>query len=182
MIKIIIESKSSHTKDYIRACKVDLQTLMSCETIDDVNNAQWETADYNRIINKHIDKGYSIEDAIEKEVDNLMDLIKTLKSNYTHEVEYEEEIPAVVSKLHDALDNKYSLLSETGDKITYEPVENASHKDCIKFVDDVVSAVDGKYSGTGRGGSWTMWDILTDTGIRLKAGWNQDDNWEIIIQ
>lgn len=45
-----------------------------------------------------------------------------------------------------------------------------SRQDLIQFVDDVKDCIDGEYSGTGRGGSWTAWDLRSDTGVLVKVG------------
>ena len=45
-----------------------------------------------------------------------------------------------------------------------------SREDLISFVDDVKATVGGRFSGTGRGGSWTAWDLISENNISLKVG------------
>lgn len=175
-------SKSLQTKNYIEACKVDLKNVLNCNSLEDLNNIDWKSGSlYVGVIKRLVDEGFSFEEIIDNIEYRLLNVLQNAKSRYAEEVAYEKEIPNVLSKLHSTLDTEYRLLSETDKSLEYEPVFGATHQDCINFVDKVVESVDGKYSGTGRGGSWTMWSILTDKNIRLQAGWSHNDNWTVII-
>lgn len=54
--------------------------------------------------------------------------------------------------------------------------------DVVAFVDKVVELVGGAYSGTGRGYSWTVWNIATPDSHEIRAGYDRNsDNFRIDI-
>ncbi len=79
---------------------------------------------------------------------------------------------------------RYPLITSDNNTWVFEAPEGATHDDCIEFVDRVVEAVNGRYYGTGRGGSWTAWNIAAPGKIRLKAGWVKysDDKFFVEIE
>ena len=57
--------------------------------------------------------------------------------------------------------------------IVVEP-EGSTREDLIEFVDSIKGIIGGRYYGTGRGGSWTAWNLMSPDGVEFQAGFNSD--------
>lgn len=167
----------------LAALRSDIKLLMNCDTAADVKAHAKEFQMYNcaNIIERKMVKGMSEADAIDSTETYLMNCLNQWKSDM---VKFRDDA-AVAMKTFNTVKNalsQYELISADEERcvLKYRPIEGAAHKDCIEFVDAVVAAVNGKYNFTGRGGSWTRWDIRTADGVILKAGWDDDgDTWSV---
>ena len=167
----------------LAALRGDIKLLMNCDTAEDVKAHAEEFQMYNcaNIIERKMAKGMSEADAIDSTETYLMNCLSQWKSDM---VKFRDEA-AVAMQTFNTVKNalsQYELISADEERcvLKYRPIEGAAHKDCIEFVDAVVAAVNGKYNFTGRGGSWTRWDIRTADGVMLKAGWDDDgDTWSV---
>ena len=167
----------------LAALRGDIKLLMNCDTAEDVKAHAEEFQMYNcaNIVERKMERGMSEADAIDSTETYLMNCLSQWKSDM---VKFRDEA-AVAMQTFNTVKNalsQYELISADEEKcvLKYKPVEGAAHKDCIEFVDAVVAAVNGKYNFTGRGGSWTRWDIRTADGVMLKAGWDDDgDTWSV---
>ena len=178
----IVGGSSEELKTQLLGIQKDFKSLARCETLEDVNNAQWSYWRIDNLINHAVSKqGKSVEEAIDDMLDSLHEDIQKLKLDIQEKIEYEQKSNELMIYL-EHLDGEYDLVSNDGQVMLFNAPEGATHRDCIAFVDDVVSAIEGRYYGTGRGGSWTAWDILSKDGIYLKAGWRGNDQWFIELQ
>ena len=167
----------------LTALRGDIKLLMNCDTAEDVKVHAEEFQMYNcaNIVERKMAKGMSEADAIDSTETYLMNCLSQWKSDM---VKFRDEA-AVAMQTFNTVKNalsQYELISADEERcvLKYRPIEGAAHKDCIEFVDAVVAAVNGKYNFTGRGGSWTRWDIRTADGVMLKAGWDDDgDTWSV---
>lgn len=178
---------SRHTSDdifdTIVNLQADLKSLAQCSTIEDVDAVEWKAWRLSNFIHNEIERnGVSVNDAIQDNIEWLCDQIKKTKQDYRNTLDYEQNAVKLMKEIEAKLRQvQYHILSADDTKIVVQPPENANHRDCITFVDNVVVAIDGKFHGTARGGSWTQWDLLSSGGVRFKAGW-EDDNWVVILQ
>lgn len=167
----------------LAALRSDIKLLMNCDTAEDVKAHAEEFQMYNcaNIVERKMAKGMSEADAIDSTETYLMNCLSQWKSDM---VKFRDEAAVAMQTFNTVKDalSQYELISADEEKcvLKYKPIEGAVHKDCVEFVDAVVAAVNGKYNFTGRGGSWTRWDIRTADGVMLKAGWDDDgDTWSV---
>lgn len=170
----------------IKALKRDRRTAASLDpdttTYEDLKSIPWECGRYPLIwIKNREQNGVSVEECIDDLIDGFMSHIDDLKENISARDKYRTQVYALKPNLSSYLDDNYNVIDQTEDSWKIEPPAGATHKDCIAFVDDIVDFVNGRYWGTGRGGSWTVWDLLSDGKVQLKAGWTRDDKWYVEI-
>jgi hypothetical protein len=130
-------------------------------------------------------KGLPIEDCIDYIIQEAYEWLKLVQKEYNEKLEYDKKVDLLSTTLNKFLQSNYIVLdydkNTEGCCWTIEAPTNATHEDCIDFVDSIVATTYGKYSGTGRGGSWSKWWIVAD-GVRLEAGWkDHSNNWEVTI-
>ena len=170
-------------KKHFQDLRADIKLLFNCETVEEVFEHESEFKEFNcaNIIKRKLDKGMSPEDALDFMSDYLMRTWNQWKTDMAVFKSNADKAMAAFNAVKNAL-SQYELISADEERcvLKYRPIEGATHKDCVEFVDAVVAAVDGKYDFTGRGGSWTRWDIRTADGIMLKAGWDDHgDTWSV---
>ncbi len=174
---------ASGAKRRLSELRNDLKIMLNCDTLADVQAHKDEFVMYNcaNIVERYVEKGMSEEDAIEKMQTQIMRTWNKWKEDVVKFRADADNAYATFNKVKDAL-TQYELIEANEDAciLKYRPIDGATHKDCVEFVDAVVAAVKGRYNFTGRGGSWTRWDILTSEGVALKAGWDSDgDIWSV---
>ena len=170
-------------KKHFQDLRADIKLLFNCETVEEVFEHESEFKEFNcaNIIKRKLDKGMSPDDALEFMSDYLMRTWNQWKADMVVFKSNADKAMIAFNAVKKKL-SQYELISADEDScvLKYRPIEGATHKDCVEFVDAVVAAVDGKYDFTGRGGSWTRWDIRTADGIMLKAGWDDHgDIWSV---
>lgn len=173
----------SDARERIAALRGDIKLFMTCDTVEDVkaHAKEFQIYDCVNLVERKMAKGMTESEAIDSTETYLMKCLSQWKSDI---VKFKDDAANAMRSFNivkDAL-SQYELISADEDNcvLKYQPVEGATHKDCIQFVDAVVAAVDGRYDGTGRGGSWTRWDIITSDGVKLKAGWEgKEDIWSV---
>lgn len=155
--------------------KRDFKMLAKCVSFDDVQSVEWATWNITNFIKRDIQKGLSEEEAIDGLLDWMYNQINNTKQELEQAKEYEEKSSGLMNNLANGvggLSSMYDVIQVTKEFILIQPWKDAKHKDCIQFVDQVVNLLNCSFSGTGRGGSWTQWNLVTDTGVRLSAGWS----------
>lgn len=170
-------------KKHFQDLRADIKLLFNCETVEEVFEHESEFKEFNcaNIIKRKLDKGMSPEDALDFMSDYLMRTWNQWKTDMAVFKSNADKAMTAFNAVKNAL-SQYELISADEERcvLKYRPIEGATHKDCIEFVDAVVAAVNGKYDFTGRGGSWTRWDIRTADGVMLKAGWDDHgDTWSV---
>lgn len=144
---------------------------------------------YDSVVRQYEQKGLSIEDCIDKLIDELRYWVKYGNEQQQKKVEYDNTIDnRLIPKITKYLNNNYTVIDTDRDDehmfwCVKPPVEGES---VIDFVDGIVATVNGDYTFTGRGGSWSVWNLVTSDGIQLKAGWDIrydkfGDNWMVEI-
>lgn len=144
---------------------------------------------YNSVVRQYEQKGLSIEDCIDKLIDELRYWVKYGNEQQQKKAEYDNTIDnRLIPKITKYLNNNYTIIDTDHDDehmfwCVRPPVEGES---VIDFVDGIVATVNGDYTFTGRGGSWSVWNLVTSDGIQLKAGWDTrydkfGDNWMVEI-
>lgn len=167
-------------RDQLRAYRHDRRWLAKCETVEDVMNGDWWSWRFDKFISSDIEKGEDFDDIIDGYLDSLQAQIQQLKKDVEDAFEYEDQVKRDFQVLRSFCKRNYNLIGESDYSLLIAPPEGATQKDCINFVDDLVSAIDGEYVETGRGGSWSVWNICSYDGARFKAGW-KDKNWFVEI-
>lgn len=181
---ISYERSSQGLRDKLSGLKKDFKNLSRCDSLEDVKSTEWNYWRVDNFIQMAVDGGKSEEEAIDDMLDSIYQDIQSTKADIDNRSAYEQEADRLMTHL-EHLDGAYELISNDGNIMIFNAPEGANHRDCIEFVDDVVSAIQGKYSGTGRGGSWTVWDLRSSSGIYFKAGWYNSTGsgkWYIEVQ
>lgn len=178
------------TTNYIglyHALKADRRKVASLDpdtaTYEDLHQIDWASGRTSSlIVDSNEEKGMSVEDCIEDLIDTFQQRLAFCKNEMDKERDYKARAEQLREILNAFLDDEYNVIDETESSWTIEPPAGATHQDCIEFVDSVKDEIDGRYHGTGRGGSWTVWDLLSSDNVRVKAGWTRDDMWYVEIQ
>ena len=184
----IQESRFDRYPDSIKQVKAYIRKIASLDpnvtTYEDLMSLDWSGM---RMIEDEIrrceSKGLSVEDCIDSVIEDLRYWVKWMNDEMKKSSEYKDKIDRVYSVLDTFLQSNYKVQnkidSSEGYFWTIIPPKNADHDDCIAFVDSVVDAVNGHYNTTGRGGSWSRWNIICDDGVRLSAGWLGRTYWSV---
>ena len=157
-------------KQAIRSRENDLDYLDTCYTLEDVTDHEYEVFNAVQLIreleaNAEIDSREIIEDYIEKLTPGL--------TYYYHE--YEET--------HRILQRFYMYVNQLKSVIDIQlvdgqwariPIGGRNPEDLIELVDLINDVLGSKYHGTGRGGSWTAYNIWTPDKVELKIGTTRD--------
>ena len=176
-------------REFIRELRLDLSKVASIDTqsctYDDILSLDVSRGARDIIkncVDKAQKKGWTPEDCVDDilvEIQGWMDWFKQeLKDRQEQDIKADE----IYRILDNFLNNNYEVIEQKFEngyfEFVIEPSELSDHSDCINFADDIVAAVKGRYYGTGRGGSWSMWNILAYNGLELKAGWkDHSDNF-----
>ena len=170
----------SRLQQELNGLRQDRKALINCETIEDIEAVEWYYFNVPRIVKQQMGLGQTLEESIDSMLDTIHEYIKKTKQEIVQSREYAAKKAQVFETLHD-LSDRYELVDITESKLIFNPPEGATHEDCIHFVDDVVNLVNGKYVFTGRGGSWTRWDLKSDSGVNLQAGWEGNGLWSVNV-
>lgn len=143
---------------------------------------------YDSVVRQYEQKGLPIENCIDKLIDELRYWVKYIEEQQQHKTEYDNAINnRLVPEITKYLNNNYTVIdTEYDDEHMFWCIEPVEGESVIDFVDGVVATVKGDYTLTGRGGSWSAWNLITPDGIQLKAGWDiyhdkYGDNWMVEI-
>lgn len=177
------------TTDYAglyQALRADRRKVASLDpdttTYEDLAAIEWDSSRTTSwIIDSDREKGMSVEDCIEDLIDTFQERLAFCKNEMDKERDYNARAEQLRDILSTFLDEEYNVIDETESSWIIEPPAGATHQDCIAFVDSIKDTIDGRYHGTGRGGSWTVWDLLSADNVRVKAGWTRDDMWYVEI-
>lgn len=178
------ELTSEGLKQKLQYLRKDLKLLARCQTLEDALSTDWHTFRYGNFLSRKVDKGVDFDTALDEEIESIMELIQRTKRDYNERIVYEKNAEDDMNLLLRGLkERNYNIIEIREDFIVIQPDLESTHSDCIKFVDDVVDILNGRYHGTGRGGSWTQWDIVSSNNVRFKAGWStsfdpaEEDTW-----
>lgn len=168
------------------ALKADRRKVASLDpdttTYEDLNAIEWRSGRIcASIVQLDKEKGLSVEECIDDLIDTFQEHLAYCKNEMDKERDYKARAEQLRDILSAFLDEEYNVIDETEFGWIIDPPAGATHEDCIAFVDDVKDAIDGRYHGTGRGGSWSTWDLLSADNVRVKAGWTRDDMWQVVI-
>ena len=185
-MKKYIKSSTDYAGWY-RALKADRRKVASLDpdttTYEDLHQIDWESGrTSSQIVDSNEKKGMNVEDCIEDLIDTFQENLAYCKNEMDKERDYNASAEQLHGSLSAFLDDAYNVIDETEFSWIIEPPVDATHQDCIAFVDDVKDAIDGRYYGTGRGGSWTAWGLLSADNVRVTAGWTRDNMWYVEIQ
>ena len=166
----------------------DIKYVLNSDNIEDIRAYDKEGQGeyilsklFDSIMNK---RNMSFEDAKEDVIDFLYRTRADAKSELKLRNKGSLESKSIMNKVKSELSKDYKLVSESENTLYFKAPDNSTHDDCIAFVDKVVAVSGGKYAFTGRGGSWTQWDILTPEGSHIKAGYDYSnkDNYAVYFK
>lgn len=162
--------------------KKDIKTLLQCNNVEDLNNAEWEVHKLNKSINRIMkDTDRSFDDIVDEFVESLVHEIKSLKTDVLKKEEKLENGKKWISTLTNSLEsNGYKVIRADEESLIVEGNGN-NQDDCVAFVDTVVSIIKGKYHGTGKGGSWTTWEVMSEDNIPFRVECDRNNNFKIEI-
>ena len=172
-----------------KSIKSDIRKVASVDpdvsTYEDLKHIDLNNRYLLVVIDRCERKGLDVDDCIDYVIQYAQTWLKRIDDEYKETDDYNKKVDALISIIDRFLNTNYTVIDKVENQKniiwTVKAPEGADHDDCISFVDSVVSAVNGRYYGTGRGGSWSMWDILSN-GVEFKAGWkDHSDDWEVKI-
>lgn len=166
----------------------DIKNVLNSDNIEDIRAYDKESqGEY--ILPKLFDirmnkRNMSFEDAKEDVIDFLYRTRANAKSELELRNKRSLESKSIMNKVKSELSKDYKLVFESENTLYFKAPDNSTHDDCIAFVDKVVAASGGEYTATGRGGSWTQWNILTPGGSSIKAGYDYSnkDNYAVYFE
>ena len=166
----------------------DIKYVLNSDNIEDIRAYDKESqGEYilSKLFDSRMNKqNMSFEDAKEDVIDFLYKARSDAKSELELRNKRSLESKSIMNKVKSELSKDYKLVSESENTLYFKAPDNSTHDDCIAFVDKVVAVSGGKYKFTGRGGSWTQWDILTPGGSYIKAGYDYSnrDNYAVYFK
>ena len=166
----------------------DIKYVLNSDNIEDIRAYDKESqGEYilSKLFDSRMNKqNMSFEDAKEDVIDFLYRTRADAKSELELRSKRSLESQSIMNKVKSELSKDYKLVSESENTLYFKAPDNSTHDDCIAFVDKVVAVSGGKYTSTGRGGSWTLWDILTPEGSYIKAGYDYSnkDNYAVYFK
>lgn len=183
--------KSSYTRnelpryqEWAKATKRDIRRVAKCdnqEELDACDIESWNPKSVKKIWDELAAK-QNITDFDDK-VDLILDW---LYNHLTYVEEQIKEYSGNVDKADRVNESIERYLKMEGFDYSIQDdgfhVYTALYEDrdsLIAFIDDLLKDLGGKYFGTGRGGSWTSWNVKID-GIEYQVGpHDKDDCWLI---
>ena len=166
----------------------DIKYVLNSDNIEDIRAYDKESqGEYilSKLFDSRMNKqNMSFEDAKEDVIDFLYRTRADAKSELELRNKRSLESKSIMNKVKSELSKDYKLVSESENTLYFKAPDNSTHDYCIAFVDKVVAVSGGKYKFTGRGGSWTQWDILTPGGSYIKAGYDYSnkDNYAVYFK
>lgn len=171
-------------REKIRAGEDDLRYLENCETIDDVINHRYELVDAKYLTRKLSHKsGADFTAALNEAIDTWSDYLDDVMGKYASFASKVKLFNEYISKLtpHFDVELEGDYAKIFVDEDLYEDEDGLG-----QFVDEINSILDSEYYATGRGGSWTAYNLLTPEGVELQVGnidpvQNIDNCWGIKV-
>lgn len=137
-------------------------------------------------------KGNDFRQALDEVIKNTSYFLECDKRDYAKMLDIEEKMRALSEVLKSGLSSGYDLHVVDDFRMYVIPSEEDEKefvRNCTRFVDRIANIIEGDYYVTGRGGSWTAWDLKSSEGIVLKAGyasssvedWAPEHTWFVKI-
>ena len=155
-------------RDKIRAGENDISYLESCETLEDVMNHKYELVNIQTLIYKlNASPESETRSILDKFVDDWSYYLDKEISRYVSTSNKIRLFKEYVTKLQSYID-----IELEGDyaKIYVDDATYDDHDKLIEMVDTINSVLGSDYHFTGRGGSWTAYDIWTPDKVELQIG------------
>ena len=177
----------------LKALRQDIRNVASCRNEQDLENLEiqsWNSKYAKRIWNDNFEKQgiVDFEDKIDFIIDWLYENARYTKetiSRFSSEISKADEVFNRITKYlanykpTETFPYLQPLTYEVKSDEIYVYPEKYSRADLIRFIDHLIRDLDGRYYGTGRGGSWTSWNVLID-GIEFQIGPSDtEDCWTI---
>ena len=147
------------------AAENDIQYLETCDTLEDVMNHEYELFDTGMLIRKlqRTPDGQH-QSVIDEAVSSYSHFLDNEMERYSDSARKVRLFEEYVKTLRPYLDIK--LVNDHAEI----PAGGANPEDLVDLVDLINSVIDSSYFGTGRGGSWTAFNIRTRQGVELQVG------------
>lgn len=186
-MKVYIKSQSYRRRElpnyqaWLKAIKRDIRNVAACQDEEDLANLKLTSgnSDYEkRIWDERFEKQgvTDFDEKIDLIIDWLYDsanYIKETADRYSSEIDVADTLQ---DKIINFLSRDYNCtVTSEGIEVTCEVMNRDA---LINMIDSLIENLNGKYHGTGRGGSWSSWNILLygdgDKGIEYQIGPNAD--------
>lgn len=158
---------------WYKAVRQDIRRVGACQNEEDLANLELASSngDFQKDVWNERFENMGVTDFDEK-IDLIIDwlcdtadYIKETSNRYSTGIETADR---VLKDMEEYLTSRNFSHEVTSDGIKVYP-ENGTRDDLIQFIDDLIASLGGKYHGTGRGGSWSAWNVLID-GIEFQIG------------
>lgn len=186
-MKLYIKSESYRRRELpnyqamFKAIKQDIRNVAACRNEQELSDLELKSSNSNyekQIWNDRFEKMdvTDFDEKIDLIIDWLYDsanYVKKTADTYSSEIDAAD---ALQDKIIDFLSRDYNcIVTPEGIEVTCE----AMNRDAlINMIDSLITNLNGKYHGTGRGGSWTAWNVLLygdgETGVEYQIGPNKD--------
>lgn len=193
MYRIIASSDYEYSAENLsrklKAIRNDIRLISRCDTIEDIEANVDKFQAYNgKFILRNLTKKPDFEEAADNVLDSLYEFLRSTKEDIEKARENESNMQDLADILSAKLSQIYDVQTVSEFEMYVIPPEGATHKDCIAFVDEVCKIINGKFYGTGRGGSWSKWNLRSDKNVAVNAGWAThfekwapEDSWIVEI-
>lgn len=177
--KILAALSSSELKTKMADLRADMRLLSRCDTYDDViaNADNFREMNVPNLIDRHMQKGMDFDEAYDEVLDSLTQLMHIGKREHGETSAKEKKMDELSAKLAVSLKRRYPDIVQVDPYKFYLVPEVADHQACIAFADNVADLINGNYYGTGRGGSWTTWNMRSAEGVAVNVGWSGHKSW-----
>ena len=177
--------KASHVDHYEREKRIfdalnhDYRQLTVCKTDDDVLEAEWWYTRWDEWFTKKRATNPDTEDVIAELAYECLELLVKAKNDLKKEKERWLAGNRYMSEIVDAIeDGGFDIYDASEEAVIVMEPEDATREDLIQFVDDIKDLIGGRYYGTGRGGSWTAWNLMSPDGVEFQVGINSHARYD----
>lgn len=178
--KVLAALSSKELKAKMIDLRADIRLLSRCDSYDDVlaNADNFQEMNVPHLIDNKMKKGLDFDDAYDEVLDSLTQLMNIGKREHGETTAKEQKMDQLSTTLYEGLSRRYpNIIQVDPYKFYLEPDTDVTHQDCIAFVDNVADIIGGRYYGTGRGGSWTTWNLRSENDVAVNAGWSDHKSW-----
>lgn len=176
MKRYIKSSSSDKLQLQQAAIKQDIRTLSKADSIDDVLSAGFQSINVKHVVDvfrqKYPDQEDDFDAFSDFAYDWLLDTRDWVKNEMSKTADAEKAAHDAATLIKTTFGSVITDVEED-DRYMYISVNDPyveTRDQLFQFVDDVKETIDGNYNGTGRGGSWTAWDLISDKGTSVKVG------------
>lgn len=171
-IKAARYDESAKAKENLIGIRQDIRLISQMNSYEEAiaNQNKFQTINVPNELDKYMNRrGMDFDSAVDQIIDDLHEWSVYFKQQSSSYADKEAKMLAVADDIKDALVSQYNLYSINQYAMYIEP-EVGDHDELVEIADEVESIIGGRYYGTGRGGSWTKYNLRSNDDVCVNVG------------